>query len=529
MAYTGLSIPIPMGRGSLHTDDSQSSIPPTDYIIANNVQIFDNQIEKMAGSRKFNSTSLGSEIVGMFDWFPTATIQRLIALTANGKVYRDTGDKTFTGQVAIESDLGTLTSDVQMVEGGSEVTGNDKKLFIYTGQRQVQKITADGVITEDISNPAADWATSFPKFGILHRGRMFAFGNGNSKHRVYASPATDHEDFVGAGILTFDVFPGEGDELVSAFIFKGRLYIFKRPFGVYFLEDSDTTDTNWFFRKLSDSFGISSPHASIQAINDALVGNASGSITSMAATLAFGDIESGDTLSLMRIEQFIRDNTSAAGIPFQQAIYYEEKKVSYFTYRSTVNTANDRILVIDFTQKERPRATFVDKDQPSCLALRKDDRGIKRPIYGNSSGTVFEMDQEDRDVGGSGYTGEIQIPYTDFGFADPKLTQKNKLYDFLEVVYEAQGDWDLSVDVFIDGKFMETINYKQALGSNTLGTLVLGTDKLSRQHPEARRRRLHGMGRRISFRVYNSTVGQNFKLHGLVVSFRPSAEGQIQA
>ena len=80
---------------------SQSTLPPNVLIEAFNINLFANQIEKAAGSLKLNATALSDKIVALHDWHPNSSAQRLIAITADGKAYRDTGDLTFTSQTAI--------------------------------------------------------------------------------------------------------------------------------------------------------------------------------------------------------------------------------------------------------------------------------------------------------------------------------------------------------------------------------------------------------------------------------------------
>lgn len=523
MSYEGAPVPIPMGQGGLHTDDAQPTIPPTDLIKANNITLFSNKIEKAAGSQKFNDSALSDEIVGLFDWFPDPQTQRLIAVTADGNVYRDIGDKTFSSSTPIESSLGSLDPNIVMVEGGAEVAGNNKKLFLFTGNRQLKVLSGDGMSMADVTSPSADWSTSFPTGGLIHRGRLFAW----LEHNVYGSLATDHEDFADASSLLFNVFPGESDKIIGGFVYKGRMFVLKYPYGTYFLNDNDVDSANWYFQKLSGSFGVSSTNGFVQAMDDMLVGNSSGTITSMKAADTFGDIESGDILSILRIENYIRENTSATGISTQHAVYYEAKKMALFTYRSTTGTSNDRILTVDLNKQGQPRAIFSDRDQASCLALRRDSQGIKRPIYGDSSGFVYIMDHADRVVGTTGFTGEFQIPYIDFGFVDPAIANKRKLFDFLEVVFEPSGSWNMSVDVYIDDKLSETIDIPMIQGDR-YDSATFDSSKFSLEEPQLQRKKLHGSGRRISLRCYNSNAYEYFKIVQIGISFRLADEAQTR-
>jgi len=525
MAYKGIEIPIPMGQQGLRTDDAATKLPPTVLIDAQNVTIYNNLIEKERGSATYNASPLTGAVVGIHDWHPTTSLQRLIAVTGDGKIYRDTGDKTFNSNTAITSGLGSPTANsTKLVEGGNETAANAKKLFILTGTSQIQVLEGDGTTTADISNPASDWASSnYPTNGILHRNRLFVWRD--DEHRIYASDDDDHEVFDTGDILTFNIFPGEGDGIKAAITYKGRLYIFKGPKGVYYLEDSDSNTANWYFKKASSSFGAASPHAAIQVIDDLLIGNSSGTITSLQAVEAFGDLKQGDIISNAQIEQYLRDKVSPAGFASMQATYYEEKKIAYFTYRDNPQSAQNRMLEIDLARREIVRYTFSSKDQVTCLEQRRDTNGILRPLYGNDAGFILELDNDNKNVGGAAYEGVFQTPHMDFSFVDSKLANKNKLFDFLTLVYQPTGTWSVDVEVYIDDIRKETIQFSQSKGRG-LDDFILDVDTLGGTSPEDLRKPLHGCGRRISFRISNVNANEDFRIEQLIVAFRVSDERQ---
>ena len=277
----------------------------------------------------------------------------------------------------------------------------------------------------------------------------------------------------------------------------------------------------WGAKKLSDSFGVASSHVIIQAMDDMWVADNTGSITSLQATQAFGDIKSGDILAANQVEEYIKTQMVPDGYKNLQAIYYQEKKRAYFTGTSNGDKQN-RILILDIA-RQTPRITIETKDQPTCLGLRKDNQLIPRPFYGADDGKVWLMEQGDYTVDGLAYNAEFQTPYIDFSYLDPSLASKNKLFDFLEIQYLATGAWSFNVSVYIDDKLSETITIKQPVGG-TLDAFVLDTDRLSVESSRSNRVPLHGCGRRISFKIFNNVIGQFFKVEKLVINFRLSAE-----
>jgi hypothetical protein len=672
MAYSGTSVPIVLGTAGLVTDDPISSLPLNALEKANNVSFQNGRISKQQGSLRFNSSALSSAIVALTDWWPTSALQRLIAMTADGKMWRDTGDTSFTGTTPIKTGLGALSTDARFVTGGQESAGKNKKLFGLTGISQIQVLSGDSATPTDISMPSPDWATgNFPTFGIQYQGRLVVMNSASNRHQIYFSTLQDHENFTGtvfgstkwelwqriaatpnvnettaiqagtastlftitnsdgyivygarpfnkftlnitqiqagspvytyeywngsawvalplsttpsystlgstsaefaipsawavgdgtetggnnsyyavrvlattaptqavkanslqvinttfdAAPPTFSVFPGEGDGVMTAAVYRGVLFIIKKPFGVYVLNGSDPLPINWTLTKYADSFGVSSPHSILQILGDLAVANSNGSVTSLQASNAFGDFDAGDILKNAKVEEYIRKQLDYTGLPFTQAIYYPEKKIAMFTGQSSTNPVRDRILAIDVA-KTAPRIYLINKDNPNCLSLRKDPNGISRPMYGDQNGFVYLMDQQTYNVNGTPYLGEFQTAYTDFGQVDPTLSSKNKIFDFLEVNYVPTGNNSFFCDVYVDGAFRQTLAFYQSFGI-ALDIFQLDKDILAGDPTGNRNRKplQSCTGNKISFRFYNNNSNEAFQIERIIVSFRISAE-----
>ena len=177
---------------------------------------------------------------------------------------------------------------------------------------------------------------------------------------------------------------------------------------------------------------------------------------------------------------------------------------------------------------QAPRYAFYDKDQVNCLSLNADINGVQRPMYGSEDGHVYLMDQEDRDVGGVAYEGSFKVAHSDFRAMDPSIANKNKLFDFLSLEFVPEGEWTVSVDVFIDGKFSETLTFPMKVRKDGIDAFTLGQDKLGREEAQSINRQLHGTGRRISFEVKQSGLRQTFKIASMTIGFRLAGERATQ-
>jgi hypothetical protein len=145
----------------------------------------------------------------------------------------------------------------------------------------------------------------------------------------------------------------------------------------------------------------------------------------------------------------------------------------------------------------------------------------------NTTGATFTVTTITTGVPGSpdaavAYTGDFQIPHLDFSHLDPALSSVEKHFDFLAVHYAPEGDFDLSCDYFIDGRFIETITFNmQQYVRPQLGTLLLGTDRLAQANTETSIRTIAGTGRTFSARFYNAGTNESFQVSAITVMFRP--------
>lgn len=524
MGYKGEIIGIPVGADGLRLDDPESKLTAGSLIRALNITMVNGMIEKDYGSARWNQTILPTGVKGAIDWWPEDETQRMIALGADGKVYRFTDAFVPATEVAATIPAPkTLNSTeyANFVTAGAEVTGNPRKLFLFTGYDQVQVISGDGIVRTNISAPPGDWAgLNYPVDGVIHQGRLFVFLRRGST--VFASLSTDHEDFTTLP-LPYEVYPGESEYIAQHFVFRGKYFVLKYPTGLYVLNDTDPDASNWFFTKINSDIGARSPRGRVAIFDDVLFGNDYGSITSLTATDQLGDVISADIFAQLRCQSFIRDNINPDIGGGQHAIYYKDKKLAMFSFKSKTSSQPDRICYLDFQVRGQPRAIWIDKDQPNCLFLRKDLTKVERPFYGSSDGYIYAMDSHDRFVGGNPYRGEFWLPHYDLGAGDVTRAKANKNFDFLEVVFNPSGDMFLNIDYFIDGKYIDTVQANLS-GDSDLDRFKLDSDNTDAEAEKNVVIPINGSGRRISFRCYNTNGGENFSIVEMRVWFSRSGE-----
>jgi hypothetical protein len=562
MAFRGVEANIELAKYGLVGTRNLAAVPVTALLQARNISLDTGAITRAGGSRAYNlggadsfielegSTDLllqedgasfilletlgeplPAGITGLWDWFPTTDAQRLIAGLNNGEIYRDaTGDGVFVlAKTGLDPD-----SIYVFAEGGAETIGDPRKLFIATGFDTVQVFEADDATTRDIGPDApTDWTgADQPRSVFFHNGRMW----GVLEHLLYGSTVTDHEDFTNSGSVIIPVQTGEGAYLQGGISFKGRLFVFKWPTGIYWLDDSSSTQANWQMKRLTRSTGLASPNAMCQIDDDILFVSEIGHIHMLSGIQDFGDVQNSDLSALNELTSYIRDNVDISKDALERVwgIYYPEKKQARFAMRSLGATQNDIVFIVDINRKDTPRIHVDDKDEPDALAIRQDENRVSRPISGDNDGVVWLLDQDHTSIfRGSAegedhlhvtnYVSEFQIPHTDFAWFHEKLGAVRKNYSYLEAIMQPTGNFTLTFDILYDGVIRDVITMNTGESGAALGSFVIGQDQLGGDTLLNTRKRLRGSSRRLSLIGRQDGEDEKFTLSQLTIGLTPGS------
>jgi hypothetical protein len=510
MSYTGQVAELPLGPDGLTGSKNLSQVRPTQLLKANAITYENGTLQKEPGTALYTPSAIdsGAAIQGGWDWWPLTGVQRSVVVTGSGKALKDDGSGAYGTTLA--NGLTVASVVPVFVEGGKEDAAGDRKLFLFTGKNQVKVLAADGATMPSIATPPADWAAgSFPKTGVNHEGRLWGFMG----HLAYYSRTSDHEDFVGAGSGTVAVYPGEGEEIACSFVFGSYIIVGKQPAGWYLIDTSDPSVANWKVQRLTRQIGAAGPLAYAVVDGDAIVVDVSGELFLLSTVTVPTDVRPSSLTEDAVFSPFLRENTGPAQYFKIQGIYYPGKRQVWFAIAGFGSSINNARIKLDFNGK--PRFAFSSFVTCESLWLAKDANNIPRPVAGDNTGLVRTLDQPGRLHDGAGYQGEFQTAHASAGqlFGDPRLGVKNMNGDFLELVFEPVGEWDLSVTYFWDGVEEETLQFGMgAAGGCVLGTWELGTDKLGGDQVKNLKQRITGNGRRFSLLARNNGAGQDFSI-----------------
>lgn len=524
MPFSGDVAEIVPGVMGLTGSRSTARVKPGHLIHANNIEYFSGTVRKEGGALKYNSSVISGApaVLGGHDWWPDAGTQRMVVLLSDGTLKKDTGSGAFATTLA----SGLTVTDVTpvFVDGGQELAANVRKLFLFTGLNQCKVLAADGVTAVDIASPPVDWATRRPVCGEVHENRLW----GASRHTVYYSLPTNHEDFLTAGAGNLLVYPGVGDDIAAMLSFKGMLLIFKRPIGIYAIDTSNTNTALWRVSKVNENIGVASPRSVTQIDDDVVFETRISSLHLLSAIREFADVKSSSITAAQDMDSFTRENLSKSNVRFSQISYYQDKREVHIL-ASTLNAAaetRDFRVVLDMNDPAVMKFRTSDFMLNRSIWLRRDTRGIHKPVVGDNSGFVWLLDDPGMTKDGAGYTGAFQTPHLDLSHIDGKLGTINKIGKFLEVIGDPEGNWLLTVEVYWDGVLKQTIQFNLATAGAALGAFTLGTHALGGNRVSRKRRRLVGSGKHISLLGRNGTPGEGFSVIKFNLYFKRGGESE---
>jgi len=122
---------------------------------------------------------------------------------------------------------------------------------------------------------------------------------------------------------------------------------------------------------------------------------------------------------------------------------------------------------------------------------------------------------------------DARLPHIDLGLANDGISEQIKLFDFLEIVYFPTGRFTVTIDIFIDGRLSEQKSFILR-GSTDLDQFKLDAEKFNEVTPHSIRKTMHGSGRRVSFQIKNSELG-NVRLSKLKIYYRLGGQAQKKA
>jgi hypothetical protein len=346
--------------------------------------------------------------------------------------------------------------------------------MIFNGQDAPVFLSDDGTTLTAVTVPAGpDWsgtsASSLaaqlqPLNGILHQGRVWAFGNKNFPHQVYTSAPGDHSDFSASATdeFLYAIESSIGDRLFCAAVYQGILLFWKYPRGIFWLDDTDPDNQAWKIRPKSHGLGCApSTYAVLPLDDDVMFLSADGGFHLLSSVNSLSGTTVSSLSAKMRIDAWLRDNLNLTRLSQTVSVWYAHKHLAIWGVPKVGSTTNDLVLYFDFADVGEggvPKFSYSYRDAPGALAMRSGTDFIERPIMGEG-GKIYTLDQTTKTKDSIGDTYSARTPHIDFREVDPDLAARRKQFDWLEYVFHDDSTGDLTVVVTVDGTTVATLTY----------------------------------------------------------------------
>ena len=411
--------------------------------------------------------------------------QRLVWACQNGAVYKY-GERSSAAAPTSLLAAGSLSVGAmsgKFLPCGMEATGSTAKLLYMNGYDTVQVLLSDGATMAAISNPNTDWSTgNTPVNGVVHQGRVFLVGARDNPFTVYGSDPADHQDYRAANTATnrYQIDSSLGDRIWCLASFQGLLWFWKHPVGIFYLDDSDLSVSNWYVATKSRALGCAqSPHAVLPIDDDIMFLDAHGQFHLISAVATLGGIRDSNLTEAMGLTDYFRYRLHRGRLDTICSVWDPTNKIAYWglpTYGSYFPTD---LVSFDFSKSTRegglPKFSVNNRDCPLALLMT---RQTGTTSVGRQFVTVAEPGQRFTQIGIPNtsstkqaasaqipYLTMYQTPYMDFRWLDSSLEFKRKIFDALEITFQPfvgvsdDQSGDITVEVWIDGSFRQSMAF----------------------------------------------------------------------
>lgn len=476
-------------------------------LLARNINYHEGGRASRGGTSKINSSAVSGapRIMGLFDFQRSGTSYQVF-LGNDGKLYSDTSTSIKTGMSTNNYPSFAVFED---------------ELYTVDGDTTPQVWDGSGAIA-NIGSPSGDWSGGNQPFQVLVHSRgvsrrlWMLYGS-----TLYYSSLGDGDVFTGGTSGTIPIDTQDSLGLTGAVEFGERLIAFSRN-SAYLVTDESSTTSTWGYSRAQWSGGAAHWRLLVKTPNDLIVMAEDGEIYSVAAVQDFGDYKLASITRPAKMDRWIRENVDLTDIDRFHGVYDPKLRAARFFVVRAGQSAVDTCLKY-YIDRPADQAWAVDDGievasgyDASCAAVVRSTTGTYEVWTGDHVGFLWKLERTNKNDADMGYTAGFKTPH--LAMEDPRIVKR---FDRGILTVRPEGDYDLSIKVYVDGDFMDTKTVSLAGGGAVYGAGVYDTDVYGGTDLIEGDFDLGYIGKRIQFEIYNSTVNQDFFVSGLMVDVKP--------
>lgn len=487
--------------GSFNGNANVDQIPAGDYASdSRNINTHNGGAEKRGGTAPVNSPAISGNPValggGQLIKRTTGT-EHIYVAADDGKVYRNYTTAILTGRSAVAK---------------TNFTAIDDEMYICNGVNDVQVDTGSAVAT--ITTPAADWTgTNQPKKIVVHgRGssrRAFAWGVAGKENTLYYSSLGDFQEFSGgtSGTIVVDIRDGVG--IVDCISIDENLLIRSRNQD-YWLDDSDTTPSNWGYFKTGWQGGVHSEQLSVHIYNDVYTMSTDGEIYTISRAEQIRNYRRASIARPFFIHHYISDNIDLTKIDqFHMSFDPRIQAIKIWVVRTGQTECDTALVYYVNEQRWAPphdaQENSNDSGYHAAVSFSVSVSDEEMLYTGDYNGFVWKLEETTKSDNGNGYKSNIVTGWLVFD-----LIGQEKRIVYATLHHISRGPYDIDIKIYVD-------SFQQASSSATListgavlGAFTLGTDILSAIGMTKQEFEIGHVGERFKFEFSNDGAGEDY-------------------
>jgi hypothetical protein len=152
----------------------------------------------------------------------------------------------------------------------------------------------------------------------------------------------------------------------------------------------------------------------------------------------------------------------------------------------------------------------------SASALVRTSSGNYVVYTGDYHGYMWKLEQTSCNDDSNGYIGSIRTPHLTCD--SPRV---DKLFHKVRLIMIPQGNYDLSVTWWVDGRVLPGGTISTVSTGAALGSFILDTDTLGGYELQDTSERLGIIGKRIQLEISNTTANEDFFISQILIDFKP--------
>jgi hypothetical protein len=486
----------------------------------------DKTLRKVGGNTPINSLAIAStpEILGMYDyWFEASGsfTQKFVAVTDNGKVYKEDMDGTFddiTGGATIANDAIPVFCQAH------------ETLLIFFHNIATPPVPLKWTGSGDVAT-----YTNAPngRGAVFHNGRVWIWGTLAFPSRIYYSASNNIEDFSGldAGALDLDI--GDGDRIIGAASYKDALIVFKGPNKgkIYVIHGTAPTGGDAYRKNILVRDIALQSHNSIVPVGDDLWFMSDQAIHSLQATEAYGNFKGAFLTRHLR--KFFREDVNRTRLNQVWGVNYALKDSVLWVMPGAGQTANTLTFGLSYADLQDKGGlkpfTWTRSGQSAALRVHPTTKA-REVVFGSTGG--YALREDTLGVGRSlattaaynlrALTNHIVVGEIDsVGKAAPYIPAN--LYR-MALRSDSVGSYNVNINLRRSEAGGTSYAFSQGAAGFILGTSVLGTDMLGGGKTRTVTKDVMGETRIMQLDITQGGFNEDAKLHEVAIDWKPVSQ-----